>query len=120
MIVVNDASEDRTRYALELFGDEIRVINNPKQLGLPGSLNVGIRAARGSFLVRLDGDDYVNREYLNVMRMFLAQNSEMDAVACDYYVVDDSERVLFQKNCLEEPLGCGIMFRMDQLIDIGM
>ena len=60
VIVVNDASTDKTSYALELFGDSIKVINNKKNIGLPASINKGIKAAKGDFLVRLDADDYVN------------------------------------------------------------
>jgi glycosyltransferase involved in cell wall biosynthesis len=120
IVVVNDASDDRTQYALEMFGDEIRVLTNPKQLGLPGSLNRAIKAARGRFVVRLDGDDYVSKDYLHVMSLFLNLNRHMDAVACDYNLVDDQENVVARKNCMEEPLGCGIMFRIEHLIEIGL
>lgn len=120
IIVVNDGSGDRTDYALKLFEDEIRVINHSEKSGLPAALNTGIKAARGQYLVRLDGDDYVHTEYLNVLSLFLRMNKDIDAVACDYILVDDDENVLGVKNCLEEPVGCGIMFRMDHLIDIGM
>ena len=47
-------------------------------------------------------------------------NEETHAIACDYTVVDDSEVTLGQKNCMEEPIACGIMFRIEQLIDIGL
>ncbi len=120
MIIVNDASTDRTRYALELFEKEIRLINNAERKGLPGSLNVGIRSARGQFVVRIDGDDYVHTAYLNVLSMHLALNKWMDAVACDYHVVDDNEAVLERLNCSERPIGCGIMFRIDQLVELGL
>lgn len=120
IIVINDASADRTAYALELFENEIRLLENPSQLGLPGSLNRGIRAARGQFLVRLDADDYVHHEYLNILNLHLRMNQTYDAVACDYVVVDDHEFVREQCNCLEKPIGCGIMFRVEQLIDVGL
>ena len=119
-IVVNDASTDRTAYALELFRDEIRLIEGSERCGLAKSLNRGIRQARGKFLVRLDGDDYVHREYLNVLKLHLAMNDDMDAVACDYQLVDDHEHALEVKNCLEDPVACGIMFRLDQIIDVGL
>jgi GT2 family glycosyltransferase len=35
-------------------------------------------------------------------------------------VVDDAENVLERRNCMEHPIGCGIMFRADHLIDIGL
>lgn len=120
IIVVNDASDDRTQFVLDVFGKEIKVIKNKEKLGLPSSLNVSIKAARGRFVVRMDGDDYVNADYLKILLMFLNLNHYMDAVACDYYLVDDRENIIKRKNCLEEPLGCGIMFRIDQLIDTGM
>ena len=120
VIVVNDASTDRTRYALELFGDDIRLIDNADRKGLPGSLNIGIRSARGRFVVRIDGDDYVHTEYLNVLSMHLALNTWMDAVACDYHLVGDDESVIERRNCAEHPIGCGIMFRIDQLVELGL
>lgn len=120
VIVVDDASEDRTPYALGLFANEVRLIRNEARLGLPGSLNCGIRAARGRFIIRLDADDYVHAEYLNMMSIMLKMNDDFDAVACDYLLVDDSEHVIRRVNCEDEPIGCGIMFRIDTLIDVGL
>lgn len=120
VIVVNDASTDQTRFALELFETEIRLINNIEHKGLPGSLNVGIRSARGRFVVRIDGDDYVHTEYLNILSLHLALNPWMDAVACDYNVVSNNDEVIERVSCEEKPIGCGIMFRMDQLVELGL
>ena len=120
VIVVNDASTDQTKFALELFENEIKLINNEKQKGLPGSLNVGIRSARGRFVVRIDGDDYVHTEYVNILSMHLALNPWMDAVACDYNLVSNNDEVIERMNCDEKPIGCGIMFRIDQLVDLGL
>ena len=120
IIVIDDASSDRTGYALELFESEIVLIRNDEQLGLPASLNKGIRKARGRYIIRLDGDDYVHGEYLNVLALHLDLNSHFDAVACDYLLVDDQENILGQMDCMNDPIGCGIMFRIDHLIDIGL
>ncbi len=120
IIVVNDGSTDRTRYALEVFGDAVRVINSEIREGLPASLNKAIHAARGKFIIRLDADDYVNTEYLNILELFLRHNPYMDAVACDYLLVDEKENVVGRRNCLESPIGCGIMFRIEHLLAIGL
>ena len=120
LIVVDDASQDRTAYALELFQEEIKVLHNKEQLGLPASLNIGIHQAQGQYIVRVDGDDYVNSNYLFLLQMFLGKNPYMDAVACDYYLVDNDENFLDRKNCLEDPIGCGIMFQTKHLIEIGL
>ena len=70
--------------------------------------------------MRVDSDDYVNAEFLSLLNLFLANNHYMDAVACDYLLVDDREEVLARKNCAEDPIACGIMFRTEQLVDIGL
>jgi glycosyltransferase involved in cell wall biosynthesis len=120
IIVVDDCSTDRTAFALELFKGEITLVRNEVKLGLPGSLNRAIRAARGKYIVRVDADDYVTHDYLYILQRFLEANTQMDAVACDYVIVDDSENVFERRNCMEHPIGCGIMFRSTQLIDIGL
>ena len=118
IIVINDNSSDKTQYALQLFEGDVRVINNTKKHGLAYSLNLGIKEARGKYVVRVDADDYVHAEYLKVLSEFLEQNKYMDAVACDYLLVDDEEKVLSRCNCISEPIGCGIMFRIENLIEI--
>lgn len=120
IIVVDDGSEDRTAFALDLFTEDIKLIRNEKNMGLPASLNKAIHAAASPYVVRVDSDDYVNAHFLELLCMFLNMNSHMDAVACDYLLMDDREEVIARKNCMEEPIACGILFRTAQLIDIGL
>jgi len=124
IIVVNDGSTDQTGYALELFCDPkdsvVRVITNEVNLGLPASLNRGIHAAQAPFIVRVDSDDFVNANFLNILHFYLESNRHADAVACDYLLLDDAEEVLDRESCLEKPIACGIMFRKDHLIEIGL
>ncbi|GAI48087.1 unnamed protein product, partial [marine sediment metagenome] len=39
---------------------------------------------------------------------------------CDYFVVDENENIIERKNAEEEPIACGILFRKDKLIEIGL
>jgi glycosyltransferase involved in cell wall biosynthesis len=119
VIVIDDGSSDYSIKILEAFSDKIKIIKHKKNLGLPSALNSGIKNARGKYIVRLDSDDYVNFDYLNILYLFIEYNN-FDAVGCDYYLVNDNEEILEKRNCLEYPIGCGIIFRVDQLIDIGM
>lgn len=120
IVVVDDGSTDRTPAILRTFGDEVRVIRNETNIGLPASLNRAVTSAHSKFVVRVDADDYVNSAFLDVLYLFLAENPSFDAVACDYLLVDDREEVLGRRDAMKEPIACGIMFRTEQLIDIGL
>jgi len=120
LVVINDGSTDNTKKALMPFMGDIRYFENERQLGLPSSLNLGIKKAKGQFVVRVDADDYVHWDYLKILSMHLQMNHEMDAIACDYILVNDRQDELGHKNCLKDGIGCGVMFRLAQLIDIGL
>lgn len=123
ILVINDASTDNTEYALELFknpkGSSIRVLKNEENKGLPYSLNRGINSARGEMIVRVDADDFVNKNYVTFLHAYLSMNPGCRAVACDYLLVDNCEDVLRRCDCMEEPIGCGIMFYREDLVRIG-
>jgi len=123
IIVVDDGSSDRTSYALKQFNDHenpVKVIHNKKNRGLPASLNRGIRAARAPVIVRVDADDFVNTNFLNFLYFYLVTNPETDAVACDYLLLDDKEKVLARVNCGLKPIACGVMFKKSHLLKIGL
>ena len=120
IIVIDDGSTDNTIKILENFKDQITLIKNKKNLGLAATLNKAIKKCRSPYLVRVDSDDYVNENFIFFLRYFLEFNNELDAVACDYYLVDEKENIIERCNSNEKPIACGIIFRLDQLVKIGL
>ena len=55
-----------------------------------------------------------------LLHLYLETNPLSDAVACDYLLLNDDEKVIKQVNCMEEPIACGIMFRKKQIKRIGL
>ena len=65
--MVNDGSTDQTGAILNVFSDSIKIINLPKNMGLPYACNMGIEQALGEFIVRVDDDDYVHEDFLKTL-----------------------------------------------------
>ncbi len=58
LVVVDDGSHDGTPARLAAIDDgRLRVVRNPEALGLAGALNVGLDAAHGTYVARMDADD---------------------------------------------------------------
>ena len=80
LIIVNDFSNDNTLELITQIKDNrIKIINNDYNLGISGSLNIGIHASSGDYIARIDSDDiaYLNR--IEIQVKFLS-NSGVDVL----------------------------------------
>ena len=89
VIVVDDCSTDESHFILENYKDEIRMLKMEKNSGLSAARNAGIKKAKGQFVVFLDADDYIQADLIKVLSVFLTENNRLDAVAVDYYLVNE-------------------------------
>ena len=120
IIVVNDGSTDKTSYALDLFQGDIKLVNHAINKGLPSAVNTGIKASLGEYVVRVDSDDYVNEHFVTILSTYLDFNFSSSAVCCDYFLVDEAEKIISRKSALENPIACGVMFRKELMEDVGL
>jgi glycosyltransferase involved in cell wall biosynthesis len=64
-VVIDDGSTDGSREVIEAHRDaRLRLLSNPKNLGLAASLNRAIRESRGRLVARMDADDIAFPERL--------------------------------------------------------
>lgn len=57
-LIFDDASDEKTKMVLGSYKDKrINIITNTKNYGLTHNLNVGLKIARGKYIVRMDADD---------------------------------------------------------------
>ncbi len=121
VIIIDDNSADNSFKIINKFKfDNFISVKNKRNIGLPSSINKGISIAQGRYIVRVDSDDYVSRDFLFLIKLFLDLNREYQAVAVDYYKVNDKEQILEKINCFKNQIACGILFRKECLIDIGL
>nr|WP_269755846.1 glycosyltransferase [Desulfogranum marinum] len=81
IVVVNDGSS--TMEAEEVFGALSGVVKISKENGgLSSARNAGIQAAKGDFVLPLDADDLIERDYLRKGVEALSNNPELGYVSC--------------------------------------
>ena len=95
LLIVNDASTDRTREIVTSFRDpRIRIVDNPSNVGLTRSLNRGLALARGRFVARQDADDLSLPTRLAEQLAFMRANPGVALVGTQARVMDARGRVL--------------------------
>ena len=130
VVVVNDDPNETLDDVIDIFKEHmnIRVINNEKNLGLPTSLNKILKSSMSKYFVRVDCDDYVSSHFLYVLSTFLKSNSgprvmntecNYQAVACDYFKVNETAELLSRHSAEEEFLANGIMYTYESLANLG-
>lgn len=80
IIIVNDCSREASRRYLDRYRDVCKVIDLPKNVGLAGSRNAGLRQARGEFIALLDDDDVWLPRKLEIQRRYMDERPECSAV----------------------------------------
>ncbi len=91
VIVIDDASTDRTAAIVERAGQDdprIRLIRNPANAGPSRARNLGIAAARGEWVAFLDGDDWWLPDRLATL-LAEAERHGADLVADDFGFYQD-------------------------------
>jgi len=120
IIVVDDCSTDHSIEILKNYKDEIRLFINEKNMGLPYSANLGIKASKGQFILRVDADDFVHGYFLQMLYSTISIEKEYKAVSCDYYTTDRFGDKIKRVSSNDVPIACGIIYHKDALFDIGL
>ena len=80
-IIVDDCSNNNSVNVIESYSDKrIKLIKNPKNMGLTKSLNIAIKIANGEFIARMDADDISLSQRFEKQVEFLRSNPEY--IAC--------------------------------------
>lgn len=112
LIVVfdNPSNIDIKEYLKSLNNPKIKILFNSKNIGLAKSLNKGIKYSKGSFIARLDADDYSSVDRLKKQKEYL-ENNNYDFVSSRANIISEegnhikkSRRLCYKKKSLERYL----------------
>lgn len=90
ILVINDGSPDRSVEIVKEYAktdSRIQIINKENG-GLSDARNVGIEKAKGSYILLVDGDDYIDEKMIETMHMAM-QSSESNLCLCGINIVDE-------------------------------
>jgi glycosyltransferase involved in cell wall biosynthesis len=119
VIVVDDISTDDSINVLKPFEKQVKIVSTETNSGVAVAANVGVKHSRGQFFIRVDADDYVNKDMCYMMKAYLEANHDAFCVSCDYLMVDDFENTLERKYAEQDNISCGIMYRRDPFVQAG-
>lgn len=83
LIVIDDASTDRTREILRSYNDSrMRVLYNENNCGIVFSLNRGLDACKGKYVARMDADDVAMPNRLAEQLRYMKMHPEIIVESC--------------------------------------
>ena len=120
VILVIDGPDQLMNSIVSKKFSKVLIVSHEKNLGLPSALNTGLVKALGQYVLRVDSDDYVESHYLEYLLYAIESNPDYEAVHCDYIEVDLKEKHTKRCDSRKDPIGCGIIFSRQSLLDIGL
>lgn len=82
VIVVDDGSDEATKVVLNRLESKITKLISQENQGQSTARNVGIREARGVYILVLDSDDYFEPTFCEKASSVFLENSEVKLVTC--------------------------------------
>ncbi len=130
LLVIDDGSKDNSLSLLKKFkkNKKIKIISQTNK-GLNRTNNIALRLSETDYIVRLDPDDYLDENFLNVTISYLEKNKKIDLVYPDYYTIDKNNKIInlirYSDSKFSEslndlpPHGACTVFRRKTLISLG-
>lgn len=96
LIIIDDASIDNTAKILKEYKNnpKVRIITNKKNIGFVRSANKAIKLAKGDYILRLDGDDYLDENSLMILANILDRHPEIGLVYPDFFHINEEGDII--------------------------
>ena len=95
IIVINDASNDKTEKILKDFKEKdkrIIIISNKSNQGYGKNLNNAIKIATGKYISIVESDDYIESTMLETL-IKIALKTNSDITKCDFFFIKNKKKI---------------------------
>lgn len=97
LVIINDGSYDSSKDIIECFKDERIKYFEKSNSGLIDSLNFGVKNCSSEIIMRIDGDDYIKPEKMNLqLKELMSSNSVL--IGTNAYIVNNDEKTVGETN----------------------
>lgn len=100
IILVNDCTKDNSMIIAQSYAQvdsRIKIINNKENVGLSETRNVGLRNSQGEYIIFVDSDDTVERDFVEKLYNKIAEDN-VDFVVCGNNLFNDNNQELHLKD----------------------
>lgn len=130
LLIIDDGSTDNSKEMIEKYRNNplVQIIYQQNK-GLNVTNNIALRACTGKYIMRLDADDFLRKDALEMMSALLEADSDIGLVFPDYYLVDETGNITeeFKRHNFEDEVsmldqaahGACTMIRVDYLRELG-
>ena len=96
IIIIDDGSTDNSKEIIQLYARKYPFIKTRfnKNQGLIKSCNHALKLAEGKYILRLDADDWLDRNAIEIMFNKMEKNKKIELLFPDYYEIDENNNVL--------------------------
>lgn len=95
LILVDDGSTDSSLNIVQNINDpRVKIISNKQNSGLPNVLNQITQNAKGIYIARMDADDLMHPQRLELQLKYLQDNPSVDVVGTGSYIIDHENTII--------------------------
>lgn len=133
LIIVDDGSTDDSRNIVNEFSDPRIVFFSRSNFGLSETLNFAINKSRFNLIARIDQDDIMHAERLEIQLNHMVENEDIGLLATWSHKIDRNGKIIGSINpstnkeslryslyFLNEIVHSSVMFRKNILLDFGL
>lgn len=113
LLLINDGSTDKSKEIILSYKDSrIRYIENEKNLKLIATLNKGIDLATGDYIARMDSDDVILPNRLEVQMRYMLKHPQVDLCSVWAYVITEEGKRIGKLKGIDSPklINCSLFF----------